>query len=214
MFSMGRMRKAPSRPTSAGMAVALFAAPAPALAALAPPKGVGAAVPGARAGLVTLPPLIMRMAFSTSWVLTCLSGNTPTDMPLSRSTSKVLMMSSQPSIWGRVPVITIKLRSVSTRTTASAGAMARKMVAISLAPMFLSGMTTAPWPGGKGLLLTWRKPGTTLRRASGRPMWNTPRVSRAMATPLACSAASSSCMAWSAETGPWVDKVTEPLMGG
>ena len=53
-------------------------------------------------------------------------------------------MSSQPSAWVRVPTITSKLRTVSTRTMDSGDDMGRKMAAISPAPMYLSGTTMAP----------------------------------------------------------------------
>ena len=90
------------------------------------------------------PPLTSRSAASTSLTDACLSGNTPTDMPLSKSTSKVFTKSIQPSAWVRVPIITNRLRTVSTRTIASDDTMGRRMEAISPAPMNCRGMMTAP----------------------------------------------------------------------
>ena len=105
-------------------AVGAWGAPAPAAAPAAPES--------------------MRRAASASRAVAYLSGKTPTDMPRSRLTSKVLTMSIQPSAWARVPCMTRMLRTVSTRTMASAAAMGRRMAAISLAPRYCSGMMTAP----------------------------------------------------------------------
>ena len=88
--------------------------------------------------------LTKRKAASTSLTDACFRGNTPTDMPLSKSTSKVLTNSIQPSACVRVPIMTKRLRTVSTRTRASAGTIGRRMVAISPAPMYCKGIMTAP----------------------------------------------------------------------
>ena len=137
MRSMGSMRRAPKSGNAVADASAARAAAAAAAAAPGPPP-VGAGVAAAP------PDPSSRMAASTSPAVTYFKGNTPTDMPLSKSTSKVDTMSSQPSAWLRVPTSTSKLRTESTRTMASGGAMGRKMLAISGAPMNLRGTTTAP----------------------------------------------------------------------
>ena len=106
----------------------------------AAPAGAAAA-PAAPA---VLPPESMRKAASTSLAEVCLSGNTPTDMPRSRLTSKVATRSIQPSASARVPRMTMMLRTGSTRTMASAETSGRRMLAISPAPRYCSGMITAP----------------------------------------------------------------------
>ena len=136
--SIGMMRNAPKN----GL-------PSPKLAGTA-----DCAAPGALAAKVEdcceaaspapLPPLTNLSAASTSLVLAYLRGNTPTDMPLSKSTSKVLTSSIQPSACVRVPIMTKRLRTVSTRTKASAETIGRRIDAISPAPMYCNGMMTAP----------------------------------------------------------------------
>ena len=143
MRSMGMMRSAPKK----GLDSPKVTEPA---AATADGEVLAVAMPGiAELGELVAPPplpppLTKRNAASTSLTDACLSGNTPTDMPLSKSTSKVLTKSIQPSAWVRVPIMTSRLRTVSTRTMASDETMGRKMEAISPAPMYCSGMMTAP----------------------------------------------------------------------
>jgi len=98
-----------------------------------------------------------------------LSGNTPTDMPLSRSTSNVLTMSSQPSAWVRLPASTSRLRNVSTRRMPVGGMRGLRMAAISGAPMYLSGTITVPLPGGSVPWLASRGAATMPVSVSGLP---------------------------------------------
>ena len=143
MRSIGMIRRAPKK----GLDSPKVAEPAAATAAgevvaVAVP---GSAEPGKGLALPALPPpLTKRSAASTSFTVACLSGNTPTDIPLSKSTSKVFTKSIQPSAWVRVPIMTNKLRTVSTRTMASGATIGRRMEAISPAPMYCRGMITAP----------------------------------------------------------------------
>ena len=195
MRSIGMMRRAPK----SGLASPKAAAPAAADAALpdesdTPPDGAEPVAPEAL-DAVALPPLTNRKAASTSLTEAYLRGKTPTDMPLSKSTSKVLTNSIQPSAWVRVPIMTSRLRTVSTRTRASAATIGRRMAAISAAPMYCRGMMTVPYPGAMGgvlpLPLIWRTEPAMFLSASARPAWNVPRASRTSARPLACKALSS-----------------------
>ena len=89
-------------------------------------------------------PLKIRKAASISFAVMYLSGNTPTDMPLSKSTSNVETMSIQPSAWVRLPTSTSRFRTVSTRKIASGAASGLKMAAISAAPINFNGIMTVP----------------------------------------------------------------------
>ena len=144
---MGMMRKAPKSGLPSPKADIPDAAEAAEAAALedkeTPPAGVAPPAPVAVAGAAP-PPLTSLKATSTSLTDAYLSGNTPTDMPLSKSTSKVLTNSIQPSAWVRVPIMTSRLRTLSTRTNASGATMGRRMEAISAAPMYCRGIITAP----------------------------------------------------------------------
>jgi hypothetical protein len=108
-----------------------------------PARGaVPVAAPVAAAAAV--PPESMRRALSISAALVYLSGNTPTDMPRRRLTSKVLTRSSQPSASARVPRMMSTLRRLSTRTMASEATMGCRILAISPAPRYSSGMMMVP----------------------------------------------------------------------
>ncbi len=134
-------------------------------------------------------------------------------MPLSRSTSKIRTISSQPSIWLRVPARISRLRITSARRIASGREIGRRISAISAAPTYFSGTITVPYPGGNGDCSIRLGAGTTPRKASGVPTWNTPAPSCAISRPLASSAASMTDSAWSAGTGAAVDTVTVPATG-
>ena len=165
---MGMMRTAPKKGDDSGKPVAAAAAGA-AEAAGVPCNG---AAPVRACAPAAPEPDMRRRAVSTSAMVACLSGNTPTDMPLSKFTSKVEMTSSHPSAWVRLPASTSRLRALSARMSESAPSMGLRMVAISAAPMYCSRTTMAPVPGGKGLPATaWRRAGTMPRRASGLPTW-------------------------------------------
>ena len=166
--SMGITRSAPNKgfasPSDAGNVAAEPPAAAGAVLAVAPVLG---AAPAPAAGAP--PPLMRLRAASTSLMDAYLRGNTPTDMPLSKSTSNVATRSSQPSACVRVPASTSKLRRLSTRTSESACIMGRKMVAISAAPMNCRGTTIAPYPGGSASLPTCRVAEPMPLSASGLP---------------------------------------------
>ena len=208
MRSIGMIRTAPKNGFDSAIADA--AAPPP-LALEAAPAGF--APPCALDAWAAPPPVISRRACSTSRTVACLRGTIPTDIPLSKLTSKVLMISSHPSAWVRVPPSTSRLRRVSTRSSASGAIMGRRMVAISAAPMYCRGTITAPLPGGSAPYPTTRGAETMPLSASGFPTWYTPRASRAITIPLACSALSSKNTAWSAGTSPRVANVTFPATG-
>ena len=178
MRSMGITRSAPNsglfsaRAAPLAVFVARVWAVGAGCAGLAPgvPVGVTGALPGA--AVPAAPATSSCNAASTSCALTCLRGNTPTDMPCSKLTSNVLTKSSHPSACEREPASTSRLRTVSTRTRLSAGTIGRKIEAISVAPMYCSGTMMAPLPGGRGLPgLAWRTLEETPRSASGRPTW-------------------------------------------
>ena len=163
---MGRMRTAPKSGKFSGKVLAAAASPAraPPGAEPAPPAPADAAAPPE--------PDINRKAASTSRVVAYFRGNTPTDMPLSKSTSKVETMSNQPSACVRLPARINRFRTLSTRHKASGGNMGLRMAAISAAPMYCSGTMIAPLPGGNGLPgNAWREAATMPFNASGRPTW-------------------------------------------
>ena len=72
----------------------------------------------------------------------CSRGKKPTDIPASRSTSKVAIMSSQPPSWARVPASTSRLRIESTRTNALCSARGSSMSRMASAAMNCRGTTT------------------------------------------------------------------------
>src|SRR6218665_1521051 len=179
MRSMGSTRTAPAN--GSGM---LSAGPAAVPPGAAP--GMAMALTGLSAAWLFwrgAPPVLNHCsAASTSLTETYLSGKTPTDMPLRRLTSKVLMMSSQPSAWARLPASTSRLRTVSTRIKASGGTIGRRMVAISAAPMYCKGTSTAPEPGGSGPLPTpaCRTAAPVPLSGSGPPTWEAARGARSL----------------------------------
>ena len=99
---------------------------------------------------VPVPPsAVLRMCSSstkTSSTAPRVTGNIPTDVPANWSISKVVTMSSQPSICICVPANTSRLRLVSMRTKAVLVATGFKISAISGAPMYWSGTMTLEKP--------------------------------------------------------------------
>ena len=153
--------------------------------------------------------IICSNSANTSSAVELFRGNIPTETPANWSISKVVTISNQPSSCSCVPARINKLRRLSIRTNASAGATGASISAISLALMFCSGtMTLLKPPAAEDSKL-----GTVVRALAA------PEIKKRSSGPLIISTLllrkrdSRMGSNWSLGIGERVRKVISPLTG-